>query len=43
MDCGKGGTIYTTQKRLFSLTTTIGAPKKDERTDPERVEAGLTI
>ena len=30
MDCGKLA-IYTTQKRLFSLTTTIGASKKDDR------------
>jgi DNA modification methylase len=37
MDCGKLA-IYTTQKRLFSLTTTIGAAKKDERTEPERIE-----
>ncbi|MDZ4344923.1 MAG: site-specific DNA-methyltransferase [Candidatus Binatia bacterium] len=37
MDCGKLA-IYTTQKRLFSLTSTIGAPKKDDRAEPERVE-----
>ena len=37
MDCGKLA-ICTTQKRLFSLTTTIGAAKKDDRTEPERVE-----
>jgi DNA modification methylase len=37
MDCGKLS-IYTTQKRLFSLTTGIGAAKKDERPEPERVE-----
>lgn len=37
MDCGKLA-IYTTQKRLFSLNTAIGAAKKDERTEPERVE-----
>lgn len=37
MDCGKLA-IYTTQKRLFSLTTTIGATKKDDRAEPERVE-----
>jgi DNA modification methylase len=37
MDCGKLA-IYTTQKRLFSLTTNVGASKKDERTEPERVE-----
>lgn len=37
MDCGKLA-ICTTQKRLFSLTTTIGAAKKDDRTEAERVE-----
>lgn len=37
MDCGKLA-IYTVQKRMFSLTTTIGSAKKDERTEPERVE-----
>jgi site-specific DNA-methyltransferase (adenine-specific)/adenine-specific DNA-methyltransferase len=37
MDCGKLA-IYTVQKRLFSLSTTIGASKKDERSEPERVE-----
>lgn len=37
LDCGKLA-IYTTQKRLFSLTSTIGALKKDERTETERVE-----
>ena len=37
MDCGKLA-IYTTQKRLFSLTTSIGAAKKDDRAEPERVE-----
>lgn len=37
MDCGKLA-IYTTQKRLFSLTTSIGAAKKDDRSEPERVE-----
>ncbi len=37
MDCGKLA-IYTTQKRLFSLTSTIGAAKKDDRAEPERVE-----
>lgn len=37
MDCGKLA-IYTTQKRLFSLTTSIGAAKKDDRPEPERVE-----
>jgi hypothetical protein len=37
MDCGKLA-IYTTQKRLFTLTTAIGAAKKDDRAEPERVE-----
>ena len=37
MDCGKLA-IYTAQKRLFSLTTNIGTVKKDDRTEPERVE-----
>lgn len=37
VDCGKLA-IYTTQRRLFSLTTNIGTPKKDDRTEPERVE-----
>lgn len=37
MDCGKLS-IYTTQKRLFSLTTAIGAAKNDERVETERVE-----
>lgn len=37
MDCGKLA-IYTTQKRLFSLTTAIGAAKKDDRAEAERVE-----
>lgn len=37
MDCGKLA-IYTTQKRLFSLTAAVGAPKKDDRTEPERVD-----
>lgn len=37
MDCGKLA-IYTTQKRLFSLTTIIGAAKKDDRPEPERVD-----
>lgn len=37
MDCGKLA-ICTTQKRLFSLTTAIGAVKKDDRAEPERVE-----
>jgi DNA modification methylase len=37
MDCGKLA-IYTTQQRLFSLTTGIGAGKKDNRPEPERVE-----
>lgn len=37
MDCGKLA-IYTTQKRLFSLTTSVGAAKKDDRAEPERVD-----
>ena len=37
MDCGKLA-IYTTQKRLFALTTAIGSAKKDDRAEPERVE-----
>ncbi len=37
MDCGKLA-IYTTQKRLFSLTTTVGAATKDERLEPARTE-----
>lgn len=37
MDCGKLA-IYTTQKRLCSLTTTIGAGKTDDRNDSERVD-----
>jgi hypothetical protein len=37
MDCGKFA-ICITQKRLFSLTTAIGAVKKDERVEPERIE-----
>jgi hypothetical protein len=37
MDCGKLA-MYATQRRLVSLTTAIGAVKKDERTEPERVE-----
>ena len=36
MDCGKLA-IYTIQKRLFTLTTTLGAAKTDARTEPERV------
>lgn len=36
MDCGKLA-IYTAKKRLFSLTTIIGAAQKDERSEPERV------
>ena len=35
MDCGKLA-VNMTQKRLFSLTTSIGSPKKDTRTEPER-------
>lgn len=37
MDCGKLA-IYTMQKRLLNLTTQIGALKKDERTDYDRVK-----
>lgn len=37
MDCGKLA-VCTTQKRLFSLTNAIGAVKKDDRAEPERVE-----
>ena len=37
MDCGKLA-VYTTQKRLFSLTTNIGAAKKDDRPEHERTE-----
>ncbi len=37
MDCGKLA-VYTTQKRLFSLGTSIGSAKKDDRAEPERVE-----
>ncbi|WP_136515937.1 site-specific DNA-methyltransferase [Geomonas edaphica] len=36
MDCGKLA-VYTLQKRLFSLTTTIGSAKKDERLETERL------
>jgi site-specific DNA-methyltransferase (adenine-specific)/adenine-specific DNA-methyltransferase len=36
MDCGKLA-IYTVQKRLFSLSTIIGASKNDGRTVPQRV------
>ena len=37
MDSGKLS-IYTTQKRLFSLTNAIGTVKKDDRSESERVE-----
>jgi hypothetical protein len=37
MDCGKLA-IYTTQKRIFTLTTSIGSAKQDDRSEPERVE-----
>lgn len=37
MDCGMLA-IYTIQKRLFSLTTTIGSAKIDDRIESERVE-----
>jgi DNA modification methylase len=36
MDCGKLG-IYTLQKRMFSLTSSIGAGKIDERPTHERI------
>jgi hypothetical protein len=36
MDCGKLA-INTVQKRLFALNSIVGAPKKDNRTEPERV------
>lgn len=36
MDCGKLS-IYTIQKRLFSLTTTISSGKKDDRLAHERI------
>ncbi|MDG5467271.1 site-specific DNA-methyltransferase [Deltaproteobacteria bacterium IMCC39524] len=36
MDCGKLA-IYTTQKRLYSLSTFIGTPKTDNRLASERV------
>jgi DNA modification methylase len=37
MDCGKLA-VYTTQKRLFSLSASIGADKKDDRSEIARVE-----
>jgi DNA modification methylase len=37
MNCGKLS-IYTTQKRVFTLTSSIGSAKKDERGEYERVE-----
>jgi len=37
IDCGRLA-IYTTQKRLLNLTSQIGAEKKDERREYERVE-----
>jgi 16S rRNA G966 N2-methylase RsmD len=37
IDCGKLS-IYTTQKRLFSLTSSIGSAKNDDRTATERAE-----
>jgi DNA modification methylase len=36
MDCGKLG-IYTVQKRMYSLTSSIGAEKKNERPTHERI------
>ncbi len=35
VDCGKLA-VYTAQKRLVSLTTTVGGVKKDERAEHER-------
>ena len=37
MDCGRLS-IYTSQKRLLNLTSHIGADRKDERPEHERVE-----
>jgi len=37
MDCGKLA-VYTAQKRLFSLTTSIGAGKNDDSVGLDRVE-----
>jgi hypothetical protein len=37
MDCGKLA-IYTAQKRIFSLTTSIGSPKKNDSLETERTE-----
>jgi DNA modification methylase len=37
MDCGKLA-VYTTQKRIITLTKAIGAPSKDDRTEPERID-----
>lgn len=37
MDCGKLA-VYTTIKRAFTLTKTIGPTKKDDRAEHERVE-----
>jgi len=37
MDCGKLA-MYTTQKRLFSLGSVIGAGEKDERSEPDRID-----
>ncbi|NLX25055.1 MAG: site-specific DNA-methyltransferase, partial [Lentisphaerae bacterium] len=36
MDCGKLG-VYTLQKRMFSLTNSIGGGKKDDRSTHERI------
>ena len=36
MDCGKLA-IYTSQRRLFTLATVIGSPKKDDRSESDRV------
>lgn len=37
MDCGKLS-IYTAQRRLFTLTSAIGTARKDERPETDRVE-----
>ncbi len=37
LDCGKLA-VYTAQKRLFSLTSSIGSIKKDNRNEPERID-----
>jgi hypothetical protein len=37
MDCGKLA-VYTTQKRMFSLTSAVGTEKKDARAVWERIK-----